>query len=357
MNSIKSIIFLCLLSFILSDDLIDDMHEQDEYKCASNIKFDTCFFSIEKEDGKTVAYVDGCGKGKICSYVDRCEKREICREVCQCVKPKTLLEEGDKCELAEECQSGLCSSNKCIVKKEGEACTENSNCGEGLYCRKKDDAGTCQKFLKEGDVCESDDYDYLECQTGFVCSLNRDNTKKVCTKKYSLDDGTKVDYSSLCKSGSKYYKNGQDYCATIKSQSQCKEDSGSYTYDLTLSLGGATDEVIAQPGGCSCDSSNKCHYYYSLSDTSKEFTDYKEAYLKVLDDLIKDDNTDFKTIDDYYLNDKDLLEKYVFYKYKNKIPSGDDKDCVVDFFMTYEKNSSSYLKLSFFTLFALLLFI
>ena len=265
--------------------------------------------------------------------------------------------------MAEECQSGLCSSNKCIVKKEGEACTENSNCGEGLYCRTKDDAGTCQKFLKEGDECESTDYDYLKCQTGFFCSLNRDNTKKVCTKKYSLDDGAKIDYdnSSLCKSGSKYYKDGQYYCATIKSQSQCKEDSensGSCTYDLTLSLGCATDEVIAQPDGCHCYSSNKCEYYgYSLSDTSKEFNDYKEAYLKVLDDLIKDDDTDFKTIDARYLNDKDLLEKYVLYKYKDEIPSGDDKDCVVDFFMTYVKNSSSYLKLSFFTLFALLLFI
>ena len=344
MKSIKSIIFLCLLSFILSNEFT-------EYKCASNIKLDTCYFWIEKEDGKKVYYVDGCGKGKICTKVEK---------IYQCVKPKTPLEEGDKCELAEECQSGLCSSNKCIVKKEGEACTENSNCGEGLYCRKKDDAGTCQKFLKEGDECVSDDYDYLKCQTGFSCSLNRDNTKKVCTKKYSLDDGAKVDgYSSLCKSGSIYYKNEQGYCATIKSQSQCKEDSGSYTYDLTLSLGGATDEVIAQPDGCGCDSSNKCkcYYYISLSDTSKEFTDYKEAYLKVLDDLIKDDNTDFKTINDYYLNDKDLLEKYVLYKYKDKIPSGDDKDCVVDFFMTYVKNSSSYLKLSFFTLFALLLFI
>ena len=205
MNSIKSIIFLCLLSFILSEDLIDDMDEQDEYKCASNIKFDTCFFSIEKEDGKTVAYVDGCGKGKICTDVGE-------GEVYQCVKPKTLLEEGDKCELAEECQSGLCSSNKCIVKKEGEACTEYNNCGKGLYCRKKDDAGTCQKFLKEGDECESADYDDLECQTGFSCSLNRDNTKKVCTKKYSLDDGAKVDdHSSLCKSGSIYYKNGWVY--------------------------------------------------------------------------------------------------------------------------------------------------
>ena len=348
MKSIKSIIFLCLLSFILSDNF----YNRDEYKCASNIKLDTCYFWIEKEDGKKVYYVDGCKKRKICTKVEK---------IYQCVKPKTPLEEGDKCELAEECQSGLCSSNKCIVKKEGEACTENSNCGEGLYCRTKDDAGTCQKFLKEGDECVSDDYDYLECQTGFFCNLNRDNTKKVCTKKYSLDDGAKVVDSSLCKSGSKYYKDGQYYCATIKSQSQCKEDSensGSYTYDLTLSLGCATDEVIAQPGGCYCDSPNKCYYYrYSLSDTSKEFNDYKEAYLKVLDDLIKDDDTDFKTINDHYLNDKDLLEKYVLYKYKDEIPSGDDKDCVVDFFMTYVKNSSSYLKLSFFTLFALLLFI
>ena len=73
MNSIKSIIFLCLLSFILSD-----IYVQDEYKCASKIKLDTCYLSTEKEDGKRVYYVDGCGKGKFCMDVG---------EVYHCVKP------------------------------------------------------------------------------------------------------------------------------------------------------------------------------------------------------------------------------------------------------------------------------
>ena len=79
--------------------------------------------------------------------------------------------------------------------------------------------------------------------------------------------------------------------------------------------------------------------------------------LKTLNDLLKDDDTDFKTISGDYLNDKDLLEKYVLYEYKDEIPSGDDKDCVVDFFMTIEKDSSSFLKFSLFTLLACLFFI
>ena len=94
---------------------------------------------------------------------------------------------------------------------------------------------------------------------------------------------------------------------------------------------------------CTCYSSDNCEYDdedIALIDDSKEFINYKESYLKKLDDLVKDDDTDFRTIDDDYLNDKDLLEKYVLYEYKDKIPSGDDKDCVVDFFMTVTKNSN-----------------
>ena len=153
MNSIKSILFLCLFAFILSGGY--SLTEQDEYKCASNIKLNTCFIYTTKEDEKTVAYVNGCGKGKICKEV---------QQMFQCVKVKTLLEEGDKCELAEECQSGLCSSKKCVFKKEGEECTSDNNCGKGLFCKSKDNVGTCQKFLKEGDECESDDYNNLLCQ-------------------------------------------------------------------------------------------------------------------------------------------------------------------------------------------------
>lgn len=349
MNNFKSIILLCFLSFILSDEF----YEQDEYKCASNIKLDTCFLSITKEDGTTVGYVDGCAKGKICQPIG---------SVYQCVKPKTLLEEGDKCEFNEECQSRICSSNKCVVKKEGEACKFNSNdCGKNLFCRTKigESEGTCQKLLKEGEECSSSEFIYLLCQSGFRCYKTGTNTKELCTKKYSLEDGTLSPTDSLCKSGKSVRKNLNDwdyYCATIKNIGQCKEDpsnAGSYIADLTVSLGGATDEVV--PTSCSCKSATDCSTYESVP--SKEETDYIEAYVKTLNDLLKDDDTDFKTISGDYLNDKDLLEKYVLYEYKDEIPSGDDKDCVVDFFMTIEKDSSSFLKFSLFTLLACLFFI
>ena len=69
--------------------------------------------------------------------------------------------------------------------------------------------------------------------------------------------------------------------------------------------------------------------------------------------LKKHKKTNLKRISNYYLNDNDLLEKYVLYKYKDKIPSGDD---IVDFFMNYEKGSSSYLKISFLAIGLLVLF-
>ena len=100
---------------------------------------------------------------------------------------------------------------------------------------------------------------------------------------------------------------------------------------------------------CNCYSRTVCNNKdsYSVSPSSTEYSNYLKAYGEVLADLIKDKDTNFKEINPHYLNDKDLLEKYVLYIHKDDIPSGDDKDCVVDYFMTEEKNSSSYLNISF----------
>ena len=58
------------------------------------------------------------------------------------------------------------------------------------------------------------------------------------------------------------------------------------------------------------------HHMLDLVSLDDDFTlyDYQVKGRKVLDDLIKDEDTDFKTINDNYLNDKDLLEKYVLYQ-------------------------------------------
>ena len=100
---------------------------------------------------------------------------------------------------------------------------------------------------------------------------------------------------------------------------------------------------------CNCYSRTVCNNKdsCSVSPSSTEYSNYLKAYGEVLADLIKDKDTNFKEINPHYLNDKDLLEKYVLYIHKDDIPSGDDKDCVVDYFMTEEKNSSSYLNISF----------
>ena len=64
---------------------------------------------------------------------------------------------------------------------------------------------------------------------------------------------------------------------------------------------------------------------YSVFPSSTEYSNYLKAYGEVLADLIKDKDTNFKEINPHYLNDKDLLEKYVLYIHKDDIPSGDDK--------------------------------
>ncbi len=90
------ILLLCLFSYSLC-----------AYKCADELKLDTCYL----ESGSDT-YVKACGKGKTCEQTEG--------GAYACVKRKNLLEEGDKCIVDEECQSGVCKDKKCTVLKDGD---------------------------------------------------------------------------------------------------------------------------------------------------------------------------------------------------------------------------------------------
>ena len=86
----------------------------------------------------------------------------------------------------------------------------------------------------------------------------------------------------------------------------------------------------------------------------KEYTEYIEEYKKKLAEIVKDEDVKISQLDEDHLNNKDVIEKYVDYYYKDKIPSTDG-DCVRDYFIN--KEGSKFLNLSLLSIFLSLLFI
>ena len=87
----------------------------------------------------------------------------------------------------------------------------------------------------------------------------------------------------------------------------------------------------------------------------KEYTDYVEEYTKQLAEIVKDEDVKISQLNSQYFNNKELIEKYVDYKYKDQIPSTDG-DCVRDYFINQE--GSKFLNLSLLSIFlSLFLFI
>ena len=335
------ILLLCLVSYSLC-----------AYKCADELKLDTCYLSTS-----TYTYVKACGKGKTCEQTKG--------GAYACVKRKNLLEEGDKCIDDKECQSGVCKDKKCTVLKDGDTCKQyhHENCGNGSYCKRpKDSTGsyTCTKYLAPGADCNTAEDPYAQCPIGYQCIKAGDSTKKTCVQFYSLDDGTVInnfnyddETKKTCKSGYIFPKsNGDNACGTVKNVTECSDDgSGDYlcTVGVTFS---ATEDNKFDINCINEDSETKKCPYIVRTD---EFNAYVEEYGKKLKEILEDEDIKISNLDSDHLNDKDLIEKYVEYYHKNDVSSDDDKDCVMDYFIREE--GSNQMKLTLITLFISLLLI
>ncbi len=207
---------------------------------------------------------------------------------------------------------------------------------------------TCQKYLSEGAECEGNDD---QCTVGTGCAKTGTNTKYTCVKYYSLDDGTKVsgEYNGainhLCKSNYVFQKSDGTYaCGTVKSASPCS--AGQCT--VTVSFESGAEKSFSS--SCNGEEDNICGY--KVRTNTEEFNKYKEQYAKELPDVLADEDVKKSTVNTNHFGIKKLIEYYVDYYYKDKIPS-EDSDCVRDFFIRQE--GSSYIKVSILSLILLLL--
>ena len=266
------------------------------YKCADDLELDTCYLK-KATDTEITYYLKACKKGK------KCSKKPNNSGVGYCYKEIELLEEGDKCVLDEECKTQKCSQNKCAYLADGDECNGNNQCGIKSKC---DDyySGKCVAYVGEGASCEVVDGVERPCRPGLVCGKIDDAEDEKCIKQFSVENGKKVSSSVLCKSG------------TIDD-----------------------------------DDDNKC---IDPTEDKSEWDAYVEEYIDEQEDVLKEDKEKLSDIDRYTLNSKSVAEKRVEYLYKKAIGTGDDADCIKDFYIQ-DILSSYSLRFSFVSL--LLLFV
>ena len=204
MNKISLI--LCLLVLLFPSIYKSETTYQ--YKCADELKIDTCYLETEVTNGDNTSvtyYLKGCSKKKKCESVETTNGEDLY----QCVKVKEFRKDGDSCEVNEECQSGNCSSGKCAYIANGKSCSWSQLCQKNSRCKEsevEEEEGVCVTLKAKGDECTSNSH----CGFGLLC--NTAVTPHICTEMFSLENGKLSDKNFLCASGSQY--NGK--CATIK---------------------------------------------------------------------------------------------------------------------------------------------
>lgn len=338
MKKIWSLIILLSISFIASK-------YTSVYKCASDLKMNTCYMEEYEEEGDNVietTYVEACPKGKIC--IEKTGSGDLPLPTSQCVKVKYLLFEGEKCESKSECFSGKCNQNRCEAVKEGEKCSKDNECKLGYYCKGEEPNQVCAKYAAKGEECDDDS----QCRPGLVCSKNK------CTQMFSVKNGAESDRDSACESGSVF----NEKCGEIQKVDSCE---GKVTSKATITFKEDT-EVECQCNGGGDYRYSELQYAYNIKDKKKAFI---EEFNKHIEDILKDDDyleDYFRDISIYYNNKmtfgiKKLKEKWIEIEKFDEIDAAaeDDKDCVRDYYVRQLSSSHLYISMYAVILFALVL--
>ena len=202
------------------------------------------------------------------------------------------MDEGDKCLVSKECKTGICDKNKCVFVADGAECTDSENCGYKSFCQRYTEGtepkGKCAPLIAEGQSCKDDKSVVSQCKFGLLCGAVDGAADYTCIKMYSVDDGKTVTDSSLCKSA-------------------------------------LSDD-------------NKC---IAIEKKATEWKNYVDAFQKELGDGMDDEKTKWFDKKGYCtLGSKTVAEKYVEYEYKDEIGTGDDADCIKDYFIRQELSSN-----------------
>lgn len=338
----KSIILFFLVFLFPSIYISQDTYQ---YKCADDLKIDTCYLESEVESqDKTeyTYYLKGCSKKKKCVRVPTINGEELY----QCVKVKEYREDGDSCKVNEECQSGVCSNEKCTYIAVGQECEETRSCNKNSRCKRDEDDNKrkCTALISEGEKCESTD----DCAFGLLC--NTAVTPSNCTKMFSLEDGKDSSEDFLCKNG----KQHNEKCVTTKTvNSTCSEETDMCQISYTENESEKNVDV-----SCKHDSEVDGEYFCPLQSDSTLLKEYIEEYTKQRDkmkqkDIDKIHVGKMEEIERYTLNGhKKVLKAYVNFAHYKII--GDD-DCIRDYFITQEKANKNKLSTILLSLLLLLI--
>ena len=335
----KSIFLITLL--LISFTAILSKDTKNVYKCASDLKVDTCYFkdyqSTESTDTYTY-YVDACPKGKYCVDLSDDDNTEGIL-VNQCMKKKHYLDEGDKCEVGSECKSGICTDKKCVAYEEGKTCSKTKECKLGLYCKTSDKSKTCAKYLKKGDKC---DMKQEQCRPGLECGNGQ------CVDNFSINNGEKSDNWWACKSGEKFPNKGEVQCGEVTSVGECDKNN-----QAVVKIQFSSEETYTV--SCSDYIPELDSDYSALKKANydkDEWKNFVEKLDKYREDILEDDdNLEYKALDNldvYTFGIKELQKLWIEYTCKAEIDAAADddaKECVREYCLRQLSSNKLYISL------------
>ena len=334
----KLSLFLCLLVC----PSIYKLETTYAFKCADELKIDTCYLEAEVKNGEdtvVTCYMKACPKNKKCTLVESTNGEDYCH----CVKVKEYIKDGDSCLFNKECQSGNCVNKKCAYIEDGEKCSSARSCNKKSSCNYFN-GFRCTPLSNKNEQCNSSN----DCGFGLLC--NKEINSSICTEMFSLEDGKESSEDFLCASGRRY--NGK--CATTKTvNSNCTESD---TCQISVIVGG-NEQTVSQ----------KCEEVYFLGNSEmacplQSNTQQMKDYIKLYkNEREKMDQNDIDKIhvgnmedeDRFTLNsNKKVLEAYVNLHYYKIIG---DNDCIRDFFISEQKANKNQLSILIMLFFSLLM--
>lgn len=166
-----------------------------DVKCSSKETGQCIEVSLDK------VLVRECPSGYVCeSYSQLKDYKEIWEDVncttapyepslCDGTDFDTNIKTGLYCCTYPNCNSGICTDDRCVGYSIGHACYSNEDCTPEAYCKGFDatHSGTCTKISSNG-TCTVD----VDCNIGYGCNLG------TCTKIFSQDYNSKVSDKKFC---------------------------------------------------------------------------------------------------------------------------------------------------------------
>ena len=214
-----------------------------------------------------------------------------------------------------QCLIGICQDNKCVAYSK---CISHEQCPLNTFCSE----GNCIPLLDDNSTCNNS----YQCKFNSFC-----NNKKKCTKLFSVDDNTDINYlnethnyytnlDEVCKSGGYLKSYGSLKCQTLYNVNyQCDNDKCKYKYNSSKKK----DDSVSIKESCLCGYNRYRKKNCKLGNGEKEYIDFLNIRKEFLfnEDYIKKCHTlerDYKEICNELINtDKSVYFRNFVKNYNN----------------------------------------